>query len=515
MLRVLTAEQMREADRVTIETAGIPGLILMENAGAAVVDLLVLEFAPLGRQRILILCGKGNNGGDGLVVARHLRVRRLAEPVAVLFADEDELTGDSAANLRMLKAVGGRVSVARTFAEWTALRDDTLPATLVVDALLGTGLHGAARGLLREVIVDLNEHWAHARCVAVDIPSGMPSDDAETEGPFLRADHTVTFTAPKLSQALLPNAARLGRLHIAPIGTSGAIVEGLAGPRTYLTEAADFRHLFRPRDAESHKGSFGHVAVIGGSRSKPGAAAMAGTAALRAGAGLCTVITAAGGAPAVVGITPELMTEPVEELDDGTLGGFDAALLDGKDVVAIGPGLGAGEQNLELVRRILASIEAPLVVDADALRVMGEQWDSPSPTIIATPHPGEMARMTGLSTAQVQRDRLGVARGYAERHGAITVLKGARTVIACPDGRLLLNPTGSPGMATGGSGDILTGLIAGLLAQFPDEPAEIVAAAAVWLHGRAGEIAAERWGEQSMLATDLLAALPAAMAELR
>jgi NAD(P)H-hydrate epimerase len=209
------------------------------------------------------------------------------------------------------------------------------------------------------------------------------------------------------------------------------------------------------------------------------------------------------------------MTEPVEELDDGSIGGFDASLLDGKDVVAVGPGLGVRAPNLELVRRILSTVEGPIVVDADGLRVMGETWDSPSPTVVATPHPGEMARMAGLSTAEIQRDRIGVARAYAEQHGAITVLKGARTLIACPDGRVLVNPTGTPAMATGGSGDILTGLIAGLLGQFPNEPPEIVVAAAVWLHGRAGEIGAQRWGEQSLLATDLLAALPAAMAELR
>ena len=515
MLRVLTAEQMREADRVTIEEAGFPGIILMENAGAAVVDILAREYAPLEGQRTLIVCGKGNNGGDGLVVARHLLVRRLAEPLVVLFASEDDLQGDAAANLRILQAAGGSVEVARTFDAWLELRDRALPSTLVVDALLGTGLRGPARGLLGEVIADLNQHWSHASFVAVDMPSGMTSDEAETEGAVLRADHTVTFTAPKLSQALLPNAGRLGRLHVAPIGTSEAILDALGGPRVHLTEAADFRHLFRPRDSASHKGSFGHVAVVGGSRAKPGAAAMVGTAALRAGAGLCTVITAAGGAPAIVGITPELMTEPVAELDDGSMAAFDPALLAGKDVVAIGPGLGADERNLELVRRVLSTVEGPLVVDADALRVMSEQWDSPSAIVIVTPHPGEMARMAGLSTADVQRDRLGVARSYAEEHGAITVLKGARTVIACPDGRVFVNPTGSPGMATGGSGDILTGLAAGLLAQFPDEPPEMVVAAAVWLHGRAGEIAVEDWGEQAMLATDLLAALPEAMAELR
>ncbi len=505
---------MREADRITVEQAGIPGLILMENAGARVVEALLDGPAPLSEQRILILCGKGNNGGDGLVIARQLLVRGLGRPLTVVAADESELSADAAAQLTMLRGAGGEAVLVSSFEEWISLRDRTLPATLVIDALLGTGLRGPARGLLSQLIADLRERWRHARIVAVDMPSGMPSDSADAEGVWMRADQTVTFTAPKIAQVLLPNAARMGRLRVAPIGTSPEILDGIDGARLMLTEPADFRALFQPRDPASHKGSFGHVAVVGGSRSKPGAAAMAGTAALRAGAGLCTVVTAAGGAAAIVGLTPELMTEPVEELDDGTMGDFDASLLTGKDVVAIGPGLGAGAANLELARKILSTVEAPIVVDADALGVMGEDWSSPSAAVVVTPHPGEMARITGLSATEVQADRIEAARAYAAKHGATTVLKGARTVIACPDGRVLINPTGSPAMATGGSGDVLTGLTAGLLAQFPGEPPELVAAAAVWLHGRAGEIAAQRWGEKPLLATDLLDALPAAITEI-
>ncbi|MEZ5392198.1 MAG: NAD(P)H-hydrate epimerase [Bryobacterales bacterium] len=269
MLRVLTAEQMREADRTTIEEAGIPGLILMENAGAAVARLLEREYAPLQEQRILIVCGKGNNGGDGLVVARHLLVRELATPVVVVFASREDLSGDAATNLAMLEAVGGQPHFVEEMDEWLELRDQTLTATLVVDALLGTGLKGPARGLLGEVIEDLNAHWDHANLIAVDMPSGMPSDSAECEGEALRADHTVTFTALKPSQALLPNAARMGHLHVAPIGTSAAILDELEGPAVYLSEPSDFRPLFRPRDLEGHKGTYGHVAVVGGSRSKP------------------------------------------------------------------------------------------------------------------------------------------------------------------------------------------------------------------------------------------------------
>ena len=515
MQRVLTAQQMREADRVTIEEQGFPGLVLMENAASRVVEAILEDFAPPERERLLILCGKGNNGGDGLAVARQLMVRGQAEPTTVVLCAEADLSEDAAAQLRMLRGAGGKAMLAESFEQWRGLRERTLPATLIVDALLGTGLRGPARGLLAEVIADVNAHWRHARKLAVDIPSGMPSDQAESEGKPLHADVTVTFTAPKVSQAMLPGAARMGRLHVRSIGTSAAVLDRLDGPRILLTEPSDFRALFQPRASESHKGSFGHVAVVGGSRSKPGAAAMAATAALRAGAGLCTVVTAAGGAPVIVAARPELMTEPVAELDDGTMAAFDLELLEGKDVVALGPGLGSGDANVALARKLVENVEAPLVVDADALRALSQQWDSPSPTVVVTPHPGEMARMSGLTSAEVQKDRIGVARDYAGRHGAITVLKGARTLIACPDGRVLINPSGTPAMATGGSGDILTGLVAGLLAQFPDEAPELVAAAAVWLHGRAGELAAEHWGEKSLLATDMLEALPAAIAELQ
>ncbi len=520
MLRVLSADQMRQADRLTIE-AGVPGIVLMENAASRVVEAMAEAFAPLAAERVLILCGKGNNGGDGLAVARQLQVRGLSRDcTVVLLAAKDELGGDAAVNLRMLEAVGGQVHPATDFRAWRELRDSTLRATLVVDAMLGTGLSGPARGLIAEVIRDLRENFAHARFVAVDMPSGMASDTGEAAEPTCPADLTVTFTAPKISQALGPNCGAVGELRLGRIGTTPELLAALPGDSLWMIEPSDVRPFIAPRERSAHKGDFGHVAVVAGSRSKPGAAVMAGAAAARAGAGLTTVITARGAASLIVAATPELMTIPAEELEDGSMGDLsaDGSWFDRATVVAVGPGLGVAPENQALVRRLVAEVEQPLVVDADGLTALAAVEKTPWPrrtkTLVLTPHPGEMARLTGLSTKDVQADRVGVARLFAEKQRAIVVLKGDRTLIACPEGRVIVNPTGTPGMASGGSGDVLLGMIAGFLAQFADRSPADVVAAAVYLHGLAGEKAAADLGEQSMLATDILNYLPDATRDI-
>ncbi len=506
MLRVLTAAQMREADRRTVE--------------AGVVEALADEFPKLRTQRVLVLAGKGNNGGDGLAIARQLLVKDMAGKVdVVLTAEPSELTGDAAQNCRMLAAVGGSLRVCVDEAAWDAARELALQADLILDALLGTGLTGPARGLPAAIIRDVNAHCPLPAKVAVDIPSGLASDAAQPEGDIFAADLTVTFTAPKPSQVLLPSAERCGRLLIRPIGTTREILESIDGDRLYWLERKDVAGFAASRDADSHKGTFGHVKIIAGSSSKPGAAILAGTAALRSGAGLCTVITAKGAAAAIVGRTPELMTIPAAELEDGSLGpaSFDPSWLEGAGVVAVGPGLGTRPPNRELVARLLDEVEQPLVVDADGLTALASlgDWRRRTPTLILTPHPGEMARLTGLSTREVQARRVELARELAVNREAIVVLKGARTLIAAPDGRVAINPTGTPAMATAGSGDVLTGLLAGLLAQHPDADAFEVAAAAVWLHGKAGEAASGQWGERSLLAGDMLPALPQAFEAAR
>ncbi len=437
-MKVLTAAQMREADRIAIER-GIPGEVLMENAGRAVTEFLEREFAPLGDQRVLIFCGKGNNGGDGLVVARLLSER------------------------------GVSVEIVR--AEKPGKLEMTSP-TVIVDALLGTGFREPLQDPYPELIRSINEDYPSAKIVAVDIPSAMR----------VHADYTVTFAAPKLDLAMGEGA---GKLIVADIGIPADLIQS----DIELSEAHDFAALFRPRKPSANKGDFGHVLVIGGAPGKTGAAAMAGLAALRAGSGLVTV--ASSGAT----YAPELMTEPID--------GFS---LDRKTVIAVGPGLGPSR---DLIERLLQEATVPMVIDADALNsIAGTDFRGRGEQTILTPHPGEMARLTGSKVT----DRLAVARGFAQERNVCLVLKGYRTLIAFPDGRVWINPTGSPAMATGGTGDILTGMTAGLVAQFPGELRTAVRAA-VWLHGRAGELGAVELTEQCLIATDLLRYLPNAIHE--
>jgi NAD(P)H-hydrate epimerase len=502
-MKVLTAAQMREVDRRTIES-GIPGIVLMENAACRVVEFLAERFEPLSSHRIAILCGKGNNGGDGLAIARQICTRFEPEALyVVLLAEPEDLKGDAAANYRMLQACG-----CEAFREIPA---DARNATLVIDALLGTGISGPATGRMLDAIRAINNDFPLANVVAVDIPSGMPSDSGEPTGEYSQVDATVTFTAPKVAQATPPNCDAVGELVVAPIGTPPAMYEDDDSIWLSLIEPAMFAGLLAPRPPSGHKGTFGHVLVVAGSRGKSGAAAMTGIGALRAGAGLVTVASAASAVPVIAAHAPELMTAPLEENDAGTISaGVElSALTEGKTVLAMGPGLGRHPDVEELVSRVARDFEGPMVLDADAL------WGRIEPSSrvrVLTPHPGEMSRLTGKPTAEIQRDRAGTARAFATERGVILVLKGQRTVIAFPDGRVWINPTGTPALGTGGSGDVLTGLIAGFLAQFPHAPDRAVAAA-VYLHGLAGELGALEVGEKCLIATDILKYLPNAMEE--
>jgi hydroxyethylthiazole kinase-like uncharacterized protein yjeF len=508
-VKVLTAEQMRAVDRRTMEL-GIPGLILMENAGHRVAEFLAETFAPLAEHHVVILCGKGNNGGDGFVVARQLHTRlRPRRLDVVLAAAPEELRGDAAENFRMLAACGCPVSLEIS----AAMRS----ATIVVDALLGTGLKGPATGRVLEFIREVNTGFPRARIVALDIPSGLDSDSGALVGETVRADYTITFTAPKVGQVMPPACERVGRLVVRPIGSPPELYEQDDSIYLSLAETRDFADLFAPRPPGAHKGDFGHVLILGGSRGKTGAAAMAGLAALRAGAGLVTVASGASAVPVIASHTPELMTEALPETADGAIATRAVevleGLLQGKDVVAVGPGLGTHPETVALVRHLAASLTAPLVVDADGLNALaGCPVPFASTAPVLTPHPGEMGRLTGKTAAEVQADRLAAARGFALAHRVAVVLKGYRTLTAFPDGRVWVNPTGSPAMATGGSGDILTGLIAGLLAQHPERREQAIVAA-VWLHGRCGELGAAAYGEKALIATDLLEFLPEAMDE--
>jgi NAD(P)H-hydrate epimerase len=390
---------------------------------------------------------------------------------------------------------------------WQEVPAEARYATLVVDALLGTGVTGAASGRMLDAIREINGGFPLAKVMAVDIPSGMAADSGESQGECARADFTVTFTAPKPAHVLPPNCDRVGKLSVGAIGSPPSLYQKVW---LSLIEPAMFEPLLAPRPRSGHKGTFGHVLIVAGSRGKTGAAAMSGLGALRAGAGLVTVASAAGAIAEIASHAPELMTDPLAETPMGSIAlnaGLER-LAEGKTVIAMGPGLGRHPDIAMLVAGALENFPQPMVLDADALvdRIAGAEGR----VRVLTPHPGEMARLAGISTADVQQDRVGTARAFATSRAVTLVLKGERTLVAFADGRVWINPTGTPAMGTGGTGDILTGMISGFLAQFPKQPDEAVAAA-VYLHGLAGEIGARDLGEKSLIATDILKYLPSAI----
>jgi ADP-dependent NAD(P)H-hydrate dehydratase / NAD(P)H-hydrate epimerase len=512
-MKIVSADEMREIDRLTSERFGVPSLSLMEKAGTAVADCILSEYASL--RRIGVICGKGNNGGDGFVVARKLH-EAGREVLVLLLANPAELRGDAAA---MFEKLPVKPVLADSSAEFNGEKARAvLSADLLVDAILGTGFRPPVQGLYSEAISAMNA--TAVPIVAVDIPSGADSDSMHPINEArARADAIVTFTAPKLAHIF--GELTSGPVVVSPIGSPDeAIVSSLG---LNVTTPQDVARLIGPRPRDSNKGKFGHVLVVGGSLGKSGAAAMAGISALRSGAGLSTVATASSVLPTVASFHPELMTEPLQETEAGTIslraleyGRFDE-LVKGKTVLAIGPGISRNPETSEFVRTIVGRYQLPMVVDADGLNAFETktaQLTGTTRPLVITPHPGEMARLVGSTAAEVQRDRLNVARTFAREHGLFVVLKGHRTLIAHPDGTVWVNPTGNPGMATGGTGDILTGMVAGMMAQHPGEIFEAVITA-VYLHGLAGDIARETMGEHSLVATDLVKAVPQAFNRVR
>lgn len=509
-MKIVSTEEMRATDRVTSERFGVPSLTLMENAGGVVAEIAMREY-PQAR-RFVVVCGKGNNGGDGFVAARRLK-EAGREVAVVLLAKAEDVKGDAA---EMLKSIGLRFLSVTSSEELTReLVPALTTAEIIVDALLGTGIRPPVSGIYAEAIKAINR--ATAPVVSVDIPSGADSDahQAPVDGVIARSDLVVTFTAPRPAHVF--GQVTKGPVFCAYIGSpEAAIVSGL---ELNVTTAADVVDIFAPRRLDAHKGLYGHALVVGGAVGKFGAAAMAGIAALRAGAGLSTVATAKSAVPTVAGFAFELMTEPLAETDAGTIsltaleyGRFDRICSD-KDVIAIGPGMSRTDETEQFVRTAVARTKVPMVVDADGLNAFEGKADlleGAARPLVLTPHPGEMSRLTGLSSKEIQSRRIEVARSFAREHRVMLVLKGHRTLVALPEGTIWVNPTGNPGMATGGTGDVLTGIIAGLVAQNPAHVARAVIAA-VYLHGMAGDVARERFGEQCMVAGDMLGALPEAV----
>ncbi len=523
-MKIVSAAEMREIDRATSERFGVPSFTLMENAGSAVARFVLSDYPQA--ERVGILCGKGNNGGDGFVAALKLveagRAVRL-----LLLCDPEELRGDAAIMFQNMLGALRPLKISPLIVRDTNGLDssdvaEVFAADVIVDAILGTGFRPPVSPLYAAAINKMN--MASAPIVAVDIPSGADADAMQPRTGLTgqaRADSIVTFTAPRPAHVFA--ALTSGPTVIAPIGSPPEAINSQLG--LHLSTPADFAPLFVPRTRDANKGSYGHVLVIGGSLGKAGAAAMAGFSALRAGAGLSTVATPKSVLATVAAFHPELMTEPLAETEHGTIslravGHNLDALLD-RTTLAIGPGISRNSETATFVRTIVTRGDKSLVVDADALNAFeaaADQLSGRGRTVVITPHPGEMARLTGMSIPEVQANRLEVARNFARDHELIVVLKGHRTLIAAPtavpDGEVWVNPTGNPGMATGGTGDILTGMVAGLIAQHPQHALEATALA-VYLHGLAGDLAAESVGEHCMVATDLLRFLPQAFAEIK
>ncbi len=514
-MKILTAAQMKEIDRKAIAELGIPGTVLMENAGIRVVEVLARAVEGLGAADAVIVAGKGNNGGDGFVVARHLWNMGL-RPSVILLGSKAEVRGDAAVNLGIAGNMGIPIAEVLSPEDWKGQRKTLARADLIVDALFGTGLTMPAEGLYARVIEDINA--APGFKASVDIPSGLSSDTSRIIGPAVRADLTVTLAAPKVAHVLPPSEEYVGRLFVAPIGIPPSLFDD---PRlkVELIERGDVLPLFAPRKPDTHKGTYGHVLVVAGSRGKTGAASLAAKAALKMGAGLVTVATPESCLPMIARSMDELMTEPLTETPAGTIGGKGLArvleLLKGKDALLLGPGISTHPETAALVLRLLPRVRVPMVVDADALNIVASRPEVlaalRAPAVL-TPHPGEFARLTGLTTQAVLEDRLGTATAYAGIHKVHLVLKGHRTLVVCPDGCVHVNSTGNPGMATGGAGDVLGGMIASQLAQERD--VEAAAVSAVFAHGLAGDMAADALGEKALTAGDLIRFLPKALKDL-
>lgn len=514
-MRVLNTQQMREADRRTIDDVGIPSIVLMENAGRQAVAAMEAAFDDLLASHVGVLCGRGNNGGDGFVIARTL-IQRGVETSVFLLGSVADVRGDARTNLEVLGRIGLTVVEITNAQEWELHFSEISECELIVDAILGTGFQGQLSGLLETVVADVN--GLGVPVVAIDLPTGISADSHEIEGEAIEASMTVTLAAPKIPLVLPPADTHCGDLVIADIGIPLPILDEVEGPYIEILTRERMREIVPARAADSHKGDFGRVLIIAGSFGKTGAAHLAAIGALRSGAGLVTIATPRSCVPIIAAMGAEYMTEPLEETSGGAID-YAAAdrVLDMKaDVIAIGPGLGHDPSTAAFVQAIVERAGGPLVLDADALnafsgdveRLMGRDGVD----MIITPHPGEMARLLNTSIEAVQHDRLQYASEFAAAHRLHVILKGHRTIVAGPDNRAFVNLTGNAGMATGGTGDLLTGMVAAWFAQLLD--AEAASKLAVYLHGTAGDLAEADEGEVALTASNIADRLGDAVLEL-
>ncbi len=513
-MRILNSAQMRDVDKRTIQEFGIASIVLMENAGRQVVAAVDAMFSDLSSLHIALLCGRGNNGGDGFVIARTL-AQRGVEVSTFLVGSAAEIAGDARANLEVLMRLGHNIVEVADATAWELHFPEIRSADVLIDAMFGTGLRTPLTGLYETIVADINA--SDLPVVSVDLPSGLSADTPDPIGPCIDATMTVTLGTPKLPLVLPPGEAHCGDVVIADIGIPDAAIEGVEGPHIELLTRQAVRSLIEPRPSDSHKGDYGHVLIVAGSPGRTGAAHLAAMGALKSGAGLVTIATPRSCQPTLAMMAPEYMTDALPETADGIApDALDLVLTRPADVIAVGPGLGVGIATVAFVQGLLERAGVPLVLDADALNAFVQSPEllvgPEGRDVIITPHPGELARLVGVTTADVQANRVEIAQGFAETHQLYVVLKGHRSLIATPEGLVFVNPTGNPGMATGGMGDLLTGMIAAWLAQLLD--AEAACRLSVYLHGMAGDLAEASEGEVSLTPSDVVAHLGDAVLEL-
>ncbi|MDD2372147.1 MAG: NAD(P)H-hydrate dehydratase [Syntrophomonadaceae bacterium] len=508
-MKLLKADEMKDIDRRASSEFGIPSLILMENAGLRTLEVIEEILGETKNRMIIILAGKGNNGGDGLVIARHL-INSGAVVETYLTGQVEELTHDSRINYEILLKMGARILPLSSEKDLDRLMLSLMNADLIVDALYGIGFKGSLNPFDSRLVKMVN--WCRAPVVAVDIPSGVEADTGRVHGDAIKAIHTVTFALPKIGLVLEPGKEYAGTLSVADISIPAVLLEDNS-IKTNLISETMVSALLKPRSANSHKGTYGHALMLGGSPGMVGAIMMASLAALRTGAGLVTAAVPESLTVVVDSSLMEIMTAPLAETGQSAIA-LEALpaienLLGTVSVCAIGPGLSRYPEAGAIVRYILERSGVPLVIDADGLNALENDVailkDRQVP-IVLTPHPGEMARLTGKSIEEVQSQRLEITQTYAQKWGVTLVLKGNKTILANPSGEVYININGNPGMATAGSGDVLTGIITGLIAQ--GLKPQDAAFAGVYLHGLAGDLAAEIKGERGLIAGDLILCLP-------
>ena len=513
-MHIVNADQMRALDRAAIEGCGIPGIDLMERAGRGTADYILNTFPEAASGRVTILCGRGNNGGDGFVIARRLH-QAGACVCAVLATERERVQGDARVSLEAFDALGGRIVELCTDEDLRHIQDDLTNACLIVDALLGTGLSSSVTGLYARLIETVSATGC-APVVAVDIPSGIDASTGRVLGCALRAHSTCTFGLPKYGHLLYPGADYSGKLTVIDIGIPQHLITSARLPG-HLQDMSDFAAALPVRASDAHKGIFGHVLLLAGSVGKTGAAVLSARAAMRCGAGLVTVAAPEKAQAHIASHLLECMSVPLEDCDGGlsqTALQHIIELCAGKAVLAMGPGLGDTDAVAAIVRSLITNVQLPMVLDADALNALARDpqvLTQAAGPVILTPHPGEMARLAGKSTEQIQSDRVGMACALANKLGAIIVLKGAHSVIAAPDERHWINTSGNPSMATAGMGDALTGILAGLLAQ--KIPALTAARLAVFVHGHIADGLVRERGPVPILASEIIERIPEGLRE--